>query len=74
MFTTVPTYGTTNLPFVKVRNHANLSINQVEGFLGLKIAMSEMEQNVKNHTNVGSKNNEEAEKNHQDSSLVSRSA
>ena len=73
MFTT-PTDGTTNLPLVKVRNNANLSINQVEGFLDLKIAMSEMEQNVINHINVGSRNNEEAEKSHQDTSLVSRSA
>ena len=64
-------YGITHLPLTKVRNNADLPINQIEGFLDLKNVIRTVEQNIMGHVSMDLKGDEVVEKSHQKSTLVS---
>ena len=55
-------YGTTDSPFLKVRNNANSTITQIEDFADLRNGLNAVEQNILNRINVASKDGEEAKK------------
>ena len=62
-------YGITHLPLTKVRNNANLPINQIEGFSNAQKGLATVEKGVTaakadiiNHFNVVLKNVEQANK------------
>ena len=62
-------FGITHLPLTKVRNNANLPINQIEGFSNVQKGLTAVEKgvtaaeaNIINHFNVVLKNVEQANK------------
>ena len=65
-------YGITHLPLTKVRNNANLPINQIEGFSNVQKGVAAAKADIIEHINVVLKNVEQANKPVQKSIPVSR--